>query len=99
LLREPSIQASPETVRQSLLGDWRREHLFVLKQSRTLYQSYREQIVDCDREIEALLRQLPPRADPHNLPPRHKKTRKKKRTAGAINFNYRSEAYRMFGVD
>ncbi|MBV8454370.1 MAG: IS110 family transposase [Deltaproteobacteria bacterium] len=99
LLREPSIQASPETIRQSLLGDWRREHLFVLQQSRTLYQSYREQIAGCDREIEALLGQLPPRADPNHLPPADKTTRQKKRTAGAISFDYRSEAYRLFGVD
>src|ERR1700694_459886 len=38
-LREPTIKASPETIRQSLVGDWRREHLFVLAQSRRLYQS------------------------------------------------------------
>jgi transposase len=98
-LREPSIQASSETVRASLLGDWRREHLFVLQQSRSLYQSYREQIVACDREVEALLGQLPPRADPNDLPPPDKSTGKKKRTAGAVSFDYRAEAYRLFGVD
>ena len=52
-LREPTIRASPETIRESLRGDWRREHLFVLRQSRRMYQSYREQIIACDREIEA----------------------------------------------
>ena len=65
-LREPSIQASPETIRESLLGDWRHEHIFVLGQSRSLYQSYLQQIGACDREIEALLGQLPPRADPND---------------------------------
>jgi hypothetical protein len=98
-LREPNIQASPETIRQSLVGDWRREHLFVLAQSRRLYQSYREQIAACDREIQALLSPLPPRADPRNLPPPSKPARKTKRTAGAITFDYRAEAYRLFGVD
>jgi len=98
-LREPTIQASPETIRQSLVGDWRREHLFVLAQSRRLYQSYREQIAACDREIQALLSPLPPRADPRDLPPPGKPVRKTKRTAGAITFDYRAEAYRLFGVD
>lgn len=98
-LREPTIQASPETIRQSLVGDWRREHLFVLAQSRRLYQSYREQIAACDREIQALLGPLPPRADPRDLPPPSKPVRKTKRTAGAITFDYRAEAYRLFGVD
>jgi transposase len=97
--REPSIQASPEIIRQSLLGDWRREHLFVLQQSRSLYRTYREQIVACDREIEALLGPLPPRADPNDLLPPDKPVGKKKRTAGAVTFDYRAEAYRLFGVD
>ncbi len=39
--REPSIQASPEIIRQSLLGDWRREPLFVLQQTCNLYRTYR----------------------------------------------------------
>jgi transposase len=98
-LREPSLQASPEAIRQSLIGDWRREHIFVLGQARKLYQSYCEQIGACDREIEALLGQLPPRADPRDLPPPDPSARKKKRTTGAIHFDYRVEAYRLFGVD
>ena len=98
-LREPSIQASSEIIRQSLCGDWRREHLFVLQQSRSLYQSYRQQITACDREVEALLGQLPPRAAPTDLPPSAPATRQKKRTAGAVSFDYRTEAYRLFGVD
>lgn len=98
-LREPTIRASPETIRESLRGDWRREHLFVLRQSRKMYQSYREQIIACDREVEGLLGDLPPRADPDHLPAPNKPIRKTKRTAGAITFDYRSEAYRLFGVD
>jgi transposase len=98
-LREPTIQASPEIIRESLIGDWRREHLFVLGQSRFFYQSYREQIAICDREIEALLGSLPPRADPNDLPPPAQSGRRNKRSAGALTFDYRAEAYRLFGVD
>jgi hypothetical protein len=33
-LRDPHIQASEETIRKSLEGNWRPEHPFTLKQSR-----------------------------------------------------------------
>src|SRR6185295_8012910 len=36
-LRDPRIKADMETIRKSLVGHWRREHLFTLKQSRGLY--------------------------------------------------------------
>lgn len=99
--RESRIKATQETIRASLIGDWRREHLFVLRQSRNMYQSYREQIAACDGEIEALLGQMPTRAgaDPDDMPPASKRFPKSKRNAGAITFDYRSEAYRLFGVD
>ncbi|HWF48446.1 MAG TPA: transposase, partial [Bryobacteraceae bacterium] len=42
---------------------------------------------------------LPPRADPRDLPPSDKPGRHTKRTAGAVTFDYRAEAYRLFGVD
>jgi Transposase IS66 family len=47
-----------------------------------LYQYYREHITTCDREIQALLDSIPPRAEASNLPPAGPSTRKKKRTAG-----------------
>jgi len=53
-LRDFRIQADAETIRTSLVGNWRAEHLFTLKQSRQLYQTYQQQIVDCDEEIQRL---------------------------------------------
>ena len=43
-LRDPRIRASKETIRKSLVGNWRPEHLFTLKQARQMYQHYREQM-------------------------------------------------------
>ena len=43
-LRDPHIRASKETIRKSLVGNWRPEHLFTLKQARQMYQHYREQM-------------------------------------------------------
>jgi transposase len=98
-LRHSHIHASQETIRQSLLGDWRGEHLFVLKQSRRFYQYYREQVAACDQEIATLLAQFTPHANPQDLPPLDQPRRKIKRTTGALSIDYRSQAYRLFGVD
>ena len=35
-LRDRQVKASEETIRKSLVGNWRAEHLFTLKQSRDL---------------------------------------------------------------
>src|SRR5215468_8923170 len=51
-LRDYRIKASLETVRKSLVGDYRREHIFTLKQSLTAYRYYQQLIADCDQEIQ-----------------------------------------------
>ena len=50
--RNYRIKASPETVKKSLVGDYRAEHIFTLKQSLTVYRYYQQLIGDCDREIQ-----------------------------------------------
>jgi transposase len=103
-LRDPRIKASPETIRKSLEGNWRQEHLFTLKQSRKSYQHYQEQIAACDEEIEKLLVAFEPRVDPveRPLPPNRKKKqsgRKKKNVNPKTGFDVRTESYKLFGVD
>jgi transposase len=51
-LRNHRIKASVETVTKSLVGDYRREHIFTLKQSLTAYRYYQQLIADCDQEIQ-----------------------------------------------
>src|SRR5262249_5407734 len=51
-LRDHRIKASIQTVRKSLVGDYRPEHIFTLKQSQTAYRYYQQLIADCDREIQ-----------------------------------------------
>jgi Ni,Fe-hydrogenase maturation factor len=76
-LRDPHIKADAETIRKSLVGNWRLEHLFTLRQSRDLYRIYQQQIVGCDLEIEKMLSQFQPRTDPAEkpLPPDRKQNR------------------------
>jgi transposase len=103
-LRDPRIKASEETIRKSLQGHWRGEHLFTLKQSRQMYQHYQEQIGACDEEIEKLLMAFQPWVDPDErpLPPdqkKRKKARKKKNVNPKTSFDLRTESYKLFGVD
>jgi transposase len=105
-LRDARIKASEETIRKSLVGNWRVEHLFTLQQSRQLYRHYQEQIVACDQQIERLLSAFEPWVDPEQkpLPPdrkRNRSGRKRRKKSGNPNPGYdlRTEAYKLFGVD
>src|SRR3989454_6431425 len=51
-LRDHRIKASIETVTKSLVGDYRPEHIFTLKQSLTAYRYYQQLIADCEQEIQ-----------------------------------------------
>jgi transposase len=54
-LRHTRIKASAEVIAKSLVGDYRPEHLFTLRQSVNAYRSYQVMIADCDREIQQWL--------------------------------------------
>ena len=51
-LRDHRIQASLETVTKSLVGDYRPEHIFTLKQSLRAYRHYQQLITECDQEVQ-----------------------------------------------
>lgn len=101
-LRDPHVKADQETLRQSLEGNWDAAQILVLKQRLSLYRSHREQIDDCDKEIEKLLAAFNPQIDPDDrpMPPdRKEKQRKRKKKTGNPGFAMRKEAYKLFGVD
>jgi transposase len=47
-----------QRVKESLRGTWEEEHLFALRQAVENWQHYQRQIAACDRQIEAVLRQI-----------------------------------------
>jgi len=49
------IKANHETIRKSLEGNWRDEHLFTLKESYEFYKMYQRRIAEFDKEIEKQL--------------------------------------------
>src|ERR1039457_2626953 len=84
-LRAPNTKASEETIRQSLVGNWRAEHLFTLKQSRQMYRVYQEQIAACNQEIEKLLAAFQPQVDPLERPLPLDRKKKRRRKATTVN--------------
>ena len=102
-LRREGIRADQETIRKSLEGDWRAEHLFTLRQSREMYGIYWKQIEACDREIVQQLTGFEARVDANEkpLPPDSKGrgAKRKSKRAGDFRFEVRPEAYQLFGVD
>jgi transposase len=101
-LRHRSIQADEETIRKSLEGDWRPEHLFTLNQSRQMYANCRINIEACDQKIAEVLGAFEPQVDiaAQPLPPETGPSRKRRtKRTGDFGFEVRAEAYRLFGVD
>lgn len=98
-LRHPGIKASEETILKSLMGDYRSEHLLVLRQSLAAYRYFQRLLQECDREIHATLKALDSRIDVkrHPLPPERVGRRKPRRNEP--QFNLRQHLYRIFGVD
>ena len=50
--RNRRCKASVATITEALVGNYRAEHVFALRQAVVLYDVYQEQVAVCDREIE-----------------------------------------------
>lgn len=103
-LRDRRVKADEETVRKSLVGNWRPEHLFALRQSRQMYRNYQEQIAACDEEIEKMVMRIEPRVNPDDRPlPPDRKQKQRRSRSKTVNprtgFDARTESYKLFGVD
>jgi transposase len=94
-LRDHRIKASIDTVRKSLVGDYRPEHIFTLKQSQTAYRYYQQLIADCDREIQQRIETFHNPADPSA--PAESST--ESAANGNSPFDLRAHLERIFGVD
>jgi transposase len=92
--RDPRCKKSEQEIAESLKGHYREEHLFALRQSVELYDTYQAKILACDHAIEQQLNRFDAQGDPEQLPVSHKK-----HTANAPAFDVRGELYRLCGVD
>ena len=95
-LADGRIHAERETVIKSLVGNYRSEHLFTLRQSLEAYRHYQKMLVDCDREIEQRMSQLP--NQPNGGQPLQGNKRSKRRK-NQFHFDMGKELYRVLGTD
>lgn len=58
--RHERCKNSAATIAKSLVGNYREEHIFALRQAVDLYETYQAKIADCD---EAIIKQLKKQAD------------------------------------
>jgi transposase len=98
-LRDWRIRASEETIAKSLVGDYRSEHLFTLRQSLKAYRQYQQLIAECDQEIKSKLETLPAKMDIEQQPLPPAKAKAKKRKGNEPDFDLRGQHYRILGVD
>jgi transposase len=93
------VRASQETIQKALAGDYRQEHLFVLRQAYELHQVYEAKIHGCDEQIERETSKLPGKVDP-NLKPLPARKQGSRPSADQINGqDMRERLYEKFGVD
>ena len=95
--RDPRVKASEDTIAKSLVGDYRVEHLFTLRQSLRSYRYYQDLISECDQQIKALLSEFDSRIDPNgqSFPKNTKRPTKREASAAEL----RVEFHRLNGVD
>ena len=96
--RDNRCRASEDEIAASLTGNYRPEHVFVLRQNLELYDGYQRQIETCDRQIESQLQQLATKQAPREttLPPARRRHRLQKNDP---RFEIRSPLHRLSGAD
>jgi transposase len=93
-LRHERIKASQAVIAKSLVGDYRAEHLFTLRQSLVAYRGYQKLIADCEAEIRRCLEEFQP---PPENPGEEAVSTSSSRALPASGL--RSELKRVFGID
>jgi transposase len=94
--RHERCKATELEIAAALYGNWRPEHLFVLKQTLNLYEFYQKQLRACETQIEACLRGMADKSQGACLPPN---PRRRKAEKNEVRFGARALLFRMAGVD
>jgi transposase len=95
--RDRRCKNSIEVIEKSLVGNYKPEHLFKLRQELSLYDKFQEMLVECDQAIEKCLCRFEEKIDVTAKPlvPKEKKKRRK----NELYFDAREYLYKMVGVD
>jgi transposase len=93
--RDRRCKKSRSEIVKSLEGNYKREHVFALKQALELYDFYDRQLRACDVELEAMYNEFEPPDGPGPEPP----ARTTKRRKNQPYFDLARSLYRLTGVD
>jgi len=101
-LCDPRIRASETDIIKSLVGQYRREHLFAIKESLNTWRGMQQTIARYDAEIEQLLIAFDLKIDSKESAYVPSKSSKKKPVKNEIKLpaiNLSEQMYRIFGTD
>lgn len=95
--RDIRCKKSEGTIAAALTGNYRNEHVFMLKQAVELYDFYQERIGDCDKQIEQAMAKLNQRKVIPDAP--LPKARHRTKQHNEPDFAVRSALYTLTGLD
>jgi transposase len=95
--RDYRCKSSIQEIEKSLIGNWREEHLFALRQAVELNDFYDRQIAECDRKIDSYTASLQKVTEAEELPPSTKHRRTPERNEP--QFDLRRRMFEIVGVD
>jgi transposase len=98
-LRNPHIKSSEEEIAKALKGDYRDEHVFVLRQAYNGYQFAQRQIRECDRAVETWLQRTEKAIDVNEHPLPESTLARKKPLKNEPPEATRSYLYAIYGLD
>jgi transposase len=93
------VRATVTAVQGALKGDYRGEHLFVLRQAYELYKTYEAKINACDERVVRETALLPAKVDPALKPLPARKEGRSRYWDTMAGVDLRPELYEKFGVD
>lgn len=97
-LRQSGCARTKEEIAKALQGNYKPEHVFVLKHALAQYDFYLQQIQECDAEMEAMYAALPTSSPEDQVAPPPKPKRGKPRKNQA-HFDLATSLYQVVGVD
>jgi transposase len=94
--RDDRCKATEAEIARALYGNWRKEHLFALKQALQMYEFYQRQLRACDQEIETCLRGFADKSKGAILPGSARRPRPRRNEP---RFGARALLFRLAGID
>jgi transposase len=91
--RDARIHASEAEIAASLLGNWRDEHLFALRQALAAFDFCGSQLAECDAQVERAMALL------HKHPGSPEPGKRRGRGRNAPRFDVREHLFKLCGVD